>query len=362
MGNPEMEIVALLGEPRQAREAALDAVQRAAKAAPVAVLMAAVAVAPPGDARASGWLRRLSRPEAEEEALAVWDEPLVRRAGLALALRAGERLGEGLQRFLMAELDLLSGDDPEDLADLGAAVEAVSRVAPQEALSMAGFCAGATVSWLQSLSEPNAAHHLSAYSTSLSASLARHALPQPADANALFLMELMDTPLGARLLLGMASDDAPVSMLASRIIRLCVEVGLSGAEGAEAFEGDTVSQRVDADEIRGLLDAHQIPYNDVSGDAWSATLPYKDALGEKGRAPLTIGLTGRRVILRAAIEGATQSHEAILRQNRYTGLASFSLDPEGRLTIGVEMAREGVGEVAFGQALEDMTKALEWVL
>jgi hypothetical protein len=359
----ELDIVALLGADDVARKEALDRAVAKGQELPFSVLMAALATAPRGSEWARGWLERLVQPGSEEGVLEVWDLPLVRRAGLALGLRWGDQLAGGVGHFLWAELDILRPDDPEDFADLGAALEAIASVAPEETLRLSGLCAAVSVAWLETLPSERSRHLVESYADHLGGALSEGTLPPPVDANALLALELLGARDGQWLLESLTRGGRTLADVAAVLVRTCVGVGLAGAaDGREDLNDSADSEPVDASEIRGLLDSMQVPYDDVTGDSWAATITYKGSFGEKDRAPLYIGLTGRRLIMRVVLEGVELSPQALLRQSRYTGLASFSLDSEERVCVGVELARDGFSEEAFALGMADLMGAIEWVV
>ncbi len=352
------------GARREALGAVLGATRELEKAEEIAPLMAAAAVAPMGDKGLERWLKILGRAESQDAMLAVWDEPLGRRAGLALALRWGATFTGDVSDFLFAELDALDPDDPEQMAHLSAALEAVAAAAPGEVFDLVGLCAPGALRWLSGLEAARADKLLGRYGELLGDELAGGALPAPADAQALWVLELLDSPLGDKVLSAAAARARlSVGAASARIARLCVGVGLSSREGGEGgLEARPGAEGVDADTIRGLLDAMQIPCDDLSSDSWALRLAYKDAFGQRARAKVILSLTGRRVRLAATLERTTRSVEELLRQSRYAGAASYTLDSAGAVVVRAEIVREGFAQEVLSQVLEDVALALEWAV
>lgn len=362
----------LWGGDATAREGALSKVAEHAEAlsrsGEVSVLMAAAVVAGEGDPRIADWLTMLDRPDAEEVLLARWEQPLTRRAGLALGLRHGARLQGGVRDYLLGELDVLDADDQEAASDLGAAFAVLASIAPGGALEMAGLCAQAAVDWLQQQPATLVLPLMDHYAERLAPHVSDQRLPEPVEAHALLLLELLAEPLAEELLrcLGERLEAEPLRV-AGVLARLCVGVGLSVRDDAQAPQAprddlEELPERLDPGLLRGLLDVAQITYNQRTGDTWEGKLSYKDPFEQRQTLPFFIGLTGRRLVMRITLAAPAQPLQALMRANHYSGLACHSLDTHGNHTITVEQPRDGYHPESFEQALNDLRRAYEGLL
>lgn len=341
-------------------------------------LVLGAAAATPRAQSALTLARRAQSPEADQTLLAQWDgPPEVRQGAFAAALRLGLALEGSLQDFVLAELDVLDPDDPAHVRDIAAALHLLADVAPDDALDAAGICAPVIARALDTLPADPQQRLINAYADRLAEALGdRDALPEPASLHGLLALDLLGAPFGGRLLTEVASRlELDVARVAGRLAHLSAAASLQAAlqgdslggnPGPDAAWSDDPSERVDASILRGLLDHHQLAYEDITGDVWEVRLNHRDEFGQRVRSLMRLGLTARRVTFRLTEPVPTPQDPAafaeVLRAHHYAGLARFSLDTSNRLCLSCEVPREGFTNEAFTQCLDDLRAAVEKAL
>ena len=116
---------------------------------------------------------------------------------------------------------------------------------------------------------------------------------------------------------------------------------------------------VDAEVVRGALDALQLPYEDVNASRWRVRIPYRDELEQRKGLEADLGLTGRSLVLRAG--GLQAESEGLLMFNHTSGLARFGRGLDGDVSIVAEVDRRGFTFEVFERLVQDFTAAVERV-
>ena len=331
-----------------------------------ALLLAAVALAT--DRGALNALAWLDQPEADEQLLAAWGEqPELRQAAYAVALRWGWRLKGTARDVLLGELEVLDADDPEHVADLQVALGLLARATPADALLAAGVCSEAAAAALTQLDAGLREATLSAYAQRVGDALTRRGnLPDPRDTHALLCLDVMGSAAGPQFIdLLSGATQLPAAAAAARVARACAEAGIEAALGAGDVDGNAGEgfERLDAEILRGLLDAHQFAYQDLTGDSWQVRFTHKGEFGQRVHSDLWIGLSAQRLTLRLVEPMPTPDDPSwwadLISRNHYSGLARYSIDTQGRLCLSAVASRDGFSPDVFDQLMADLRTTLE---
>ncbi|MEO1266529.1 MAG: hypothetical protein AAFX99_00430 [Myxococcota bacterium] len=336
----------------------------------VALVLAAAAVTNDRE-KALKALEMLERSEVDEQVLERWnDDALLRQAAYAVTLRRGWQLRGAVRDLLLGELEVVDQEDPEQLANLQTALGLLARVAPEAALEAAGVCSEAATRALAALEPKPREAVLTAYARQVGDALQRRGnLPDPRDTHALMCLDLLDSVVGPQLLellSGAMRMTAPAA--AAKLARACAGAGLEAAlADAELAQTDAPPEGLeplDAEILRGLLDTHQLSYQDLTGDSWHVRFTHKGEFGQRVHSQLWVGLSARRVTFRLVEPMATPNDEPdwwpeLLHRNHYSGSARFSIDTQGRLCLSAIATREGFTAAVFDQLLDDLRGALE---
>lgn len=271
----------------------------------------------------------LERVETEEDA----DQELLAllEGSRALRVAAYERAlqwgpdGPGLGRALLCgELQRL-GEDEDDVLELADALRAAGS------LRHAGLCAEPAAAALERMEDGR--DLVDGFATSC----------DPGDE--------LQAVLILTLLAGAHGD-----VLRRHAARAVATLLSAGDEPNAEFELEVV----DPEMIRGALDAMQLTYQDVTGSRWKVRIPYRDEFEQRQRLEVDLALTGRSVLLRAT--GLLGDSDALLAFNHTAGLARFSRDLNGEVSITAEVDRRGFAFEVLERAVADFTAAVERVM